>query len=283
MSESRPPKPPRLALGLTCIYGPRAQIEVAAGLADTFNNVAAIPDAILKAVCLAWLTDLSGCRSVTWGRILIAVSAAVTLRFVTQRPTPSHFGGPEAKSLGRFPPFRLSLLSPFPPFSEVERSPSHPSPALELGGAAGDSCVERQHGEERGGGGRGVVKALHGVVLLLLLLEFLLLWLVRDWLSLLSLVHKAHPPYSLQAPDCCFRNLFLGAVNGGTGECVSLTSWCVRGAECFRLWVLDLLEVKGSSACGETSFSSGCSVSLVVTPVCAFLTSWRSRMAVLLS
>ncbi|MQL98474.1 hypothetical protein Taro_031190 [Colocasia esculenta] len=26
------------------------------------------------------------------------------------------------------------------------------------------------------------------------LLEFLLLWLVRDWLSLLSLVRKAHPP-----------------------------------------------------------------------------------------
>ncbi|MQL73469.1 hypothetical protein Taro_005799 [Colocasia esculenta] len=32
------------------------------------------------------------------------------------------------------------------------------------------------------------------VVLLPLLLEFLLLWLVRDWLSLLSLVNEAHPP-----------------------------------------------------------------------------------------
>ncbi|MQM10339.1 hypothetical protein Taro_043232 [Colocasia esculenta] len=32
------------------------------------------------------------------------------------------------------------------------------------------------------------------VVLLPLLLEFLLLWLVRDWLSLLSLVREAHPP-----------------------------------------------------------------------------------------
>ncbi|MQL93983.1 hypothetical protein Taro_026632, partial [Colocasia esculenta] len=34
--------------------------------------------------------------------------------------------------------------------------------------------------------------------LLPLSLEFLLLWLVRDWLSLLSLVREAHPPYFLQ-------------------------------------------------------------------------------------
>ncbi|MQM10120.1 hypothetical protein Taro_043008 [Colocasia esculenta] len=49
------------------------------------------------------------------------------------------------------------------------------------------------------------------------------------------------------APSCCFHNLFLGAVRGSTG----------------------------GRACGETSFSRGCSVSLVVTPVYAFLTSWR--------
>ncbi|MQM20520.1 hypothetical protein Taro_053541 [Colocasia esculenta] len=39
-----------------------------------------------------------------------------------------------------------------------------------------------------------------------LLLEFLLLWLVRDWLSLLSLVREAHPPYSLQVGTRCHRS-----------------------------------------------------------------------------
>ncbi|MQM16044.1 hypothetical protein Taro_048998, partial [Colocasia esculenta] len=52
-------------------------------------------------------------------------------------PCPVAFWGPEAKSLGRFPPFPLSLLSPFPLFFEVERSPSRPSLVLELGGGAG--------------------------------------------------------------------------------------------------------------------------------------------------
>ncbi|MQM19094.1 hypothetical protein Taro_052094 [Colocasia esculenta] len=61
-------------------------------------------------------------------------------------PCPIAFWGPEAKSLGRFSPFPLSLLSPFPPFSKVERSSSRPSLALDLGGAGGGSCVERERG-----------------------------------------------------------------------------------------------------------------------------------------
>ncbi|MQL79130.1 hypothetical protein Taro_011566 [Colocasia esculenta] len=40
------------------------------------------------------------------------------------------------------------------------------------------------------------------------LLEFLLLWLVRDWLSLLSLVHEAHPP-------TLFRSVGGGTTFGG--------------------------------------------------------------------
>ncbi|MQM20771.1 hypothetical protein Taro_053799 [Colocasia esculenta] len=43
-------------------------------------------------------------------------------------------------------------------------------------------------------GSAGVVFGLTRSSLLPLLLEFLLLWLVRDWLSLLSLVREAHPP-----------------------------------------------------------------------------------------
>ncbi|MQL99876.1 hypothetical protein Taro_032605, partial [Colocasia esculenta] len=55
----------------------------------------------------------------------------------------------------------------------------------------------------------------------------------------------------------------------------SLTSWRVRSLGWFCLWALDLVEVRGSRAGGETSVSRGCSVSLVVTPGCPFLTSWR--------
>ncbi|MQL76432.1 hypothetical protein Taro_008832 [Colocasia esculenta] len=83
------------------------------------------------------------------------------------------------------------------------------------------------------------------VVLLQLLLEFLLLWVVRNWLSLLSLVREAHPPYSLQVASfsagsgcelqesvaavagcaCCKRGIVLvgvfactSAVLGGTSR-----------------------------------------------------------------
>ncbi|MQM10670.1 hypothetical protein Taro_043568 [Colocasia esculenta] len=56
----------------------------------------------------------------------------------------------------------------------------------------------------------------------------------------------------VRAPNCCFGNPFLGAVRGGTGVCSSLTSWCVRGAGWFCLWALDLVEVCGGRACGET-------------------------------
>ncbi|MQM17487.1 hypothetical protein Taro_050457, partial [Colocasia esculenta] len=76
----------------------------------------------------------------------------------------------------------------------------------------------------------------------------------------------------LPAPDCCFRNVFLGASRGSTGVCGSLTSWRVQGPGCFCLWALSLVEVCGGRVCGETSFSRSCSVSLMVTPVCAFLT-----------
>ncbi|MQM17856.1 hypothetical protein Taro_050841, partial [Colocasia esculenta] len=58
----------------------------------------------------------------------------------------------------------------------------------------------------------------------------------------------------------------------------SLTLWRVRGPGWFCLWALNLVEVRGSRAGGETSVSRGCSVSLMVTPGCPFPTSWRSGM-----
>ncbi|MQL80930.1 hypothetical protein Taro_013382 [Colocasia esculenta] len=54
---------------------------------------------------------------------------------------------------------------------------------------------------------------------------------------------------SLGTLDCCFINLFLGVVYGGTGVCSSLTTWSVRGAAWFCLWALDLVEVWDVGAC----------------------------------
>ncbi|MQM23173.1 hypothetical protein Taro_056236, partial [Colocasia esculenta] len=64
-------------------------------------------------------------------------------------------------------------------------------------------------------------------------------------------------------------------------HCGSLASLYRGGWFC--LWALNLVEDRGGCACGETSFSRGCSVFLVVTPGCSFRTSWRSGMLVLVS
>ncbi|MQM04046.1 hypothetical protein Taro_036836, partial [Colocasia esculenta] len=78
-------------------------------------------------------------------------------------------------------------------------------------------------------------------------------------------------------PTAIFCNPFLGAVRWLQWHqrvCSSLTSWRVRGPGWFCLWALDLVEVRGNRADGETSVSRGCSVSLVVTPGCSFPTPW---------
>ncbi|MQM01031.1 hypothetical protein Taro_033779 [Colocasia esculenta] len=97
------------------------------------------------------------------------------------------------------------------------------------------------------------------------LLEFLLLWLVRDWLSLLSLVREAHPLLSLgrdslsqefiagrswwrfvapciassSVPSCCFCNVFDSACSEGV--VFGLTRVVVEVFLCFRCFVRTLL------------------------------------------
>ncbi|MQL94758.1 hypothetical protein Taro_027421 [Colocasia esculenta] len=51
--------------------------------------------------------------------------------------------------------------------------------------------------------------------------------------------------------------MFLGVVRGGTGECVSLTSWFVQGLGCFCLWALDLVEVHAEGCFCIVSDSAG--------------------------
>ncbi|MQL69417.1 hypothetical protein Taro_001662 [Colocasia esculenta] len=56
----------------------------------------------------------------------------------------------------------------------------------------------------------------------------------------------------------CCELLYL--IRGGTDVCGFPTSRCVQGPGCFYLSALDLVEVSGGRACGETSFSPGCCV-----------------------
>ncbi|MQL74704.1 hypothetical protein Taro_007070, partial [Colocasia esculenta] len=169
-------------------------------------------------------------------------------------------------------------------------------------GGADVLVAERWSGMERGGGGQSDVKGPNGVlpsdeehdgsIRCVLNLKatpslsrsghdrsLVTFWCLRvatfrPVLGTRGLVH-------CRGTRLLFCNLFLGAIRGSIVVCVSLTSWRVRGPGCFCLWALVLVEVCGGRVCGETSFSRGCSVSLVVTPVCAFLTSWRSGKAVL--
>ncbi|MQM01326.1 hypothetical protein Taro_034091 [Colocasia esculenta] len=84
-----------------------------------------------------------------------------------------------------------------------------------------------------------------GMLLLPLLLEFLLLWLVRDWLSLLSLVREAHPPTLFrwqafqQGPSVSCKRvllLWLGA-RVASVVVVSLVLRLVSSSACASVWV----------------------------------------------
>ncbi|MQM21149.1 hypothetical protein Taro_054182 [Colocasia esculenta] len=64
--------------------------------------------------------------------------------------------------------------------------------------------------------------------------------------------------------------MFLGASPCGTGVCVSLTSWRVRGRGWFCLWALDFVEVRGgrvrAEGCFRIVFDSAGSAGVVSGP-----------------
>ncbi|MQM15688.1 hypothetical protein Taro_048639, partial [Colocasia esculenta] len=108
----------------------------------------------------AWKTDLSGCRGAQGGRVLVAVWAAVAIRFVSRRLAPSRSEGRRLKALAGAP----SPSFGFPPFlllPEEEKFPLSFSGGL---GLVESSASSWWSGEERGGGVLAVVKALRGVV-----------------------------------------------------------------------------------------------------------------------
>ncbi|MQM19995.1 hypothetical protein Taro_053009, partial [Colocasia esculenta] len=73
--------------------------------------------------------------------------------------------------------------------------------------------------------------------------------------------------------DRWFSKLFFGAVCGGTVGCSSLTSWSVRGLECFCLWALDLVEVCAED-CFRIVFDSAGSAGVVSGLTLVFLLLW---------
>ncbi|MQL79312.1 hypothetical protein Taro_011750 [Colocasia esculenta] len=101
--------------------------------------------------------DLSDCRDIPEGRVLVAVWAAVTLRLVMRHPAPSHFGGRRLKALAGTPfPF-LSFSFPFSPRGKAFL---YRDPDEERGGVGGGSCGAWSSVVERGGGVLAVVKSL---------------------------------------------------------------------------------------------------------------------------
>ncbi|MQL94530.1 hypothetical protein Taro_027184, partial [Colocasia esculenta] len=171
------------------------------------------------------------------------VWTAVALRFVTRHPAPSRSGGfpfPLSSPSPSLPPLRGGKPSSFS-FSDVWSSV-----------VAGGSCAERER--RRGGGGRGFEKAhlvwaTSGCSIPAVYLPadvataFLLLWLVRDWLSLLSLVHEAHHPYSLQVAS------FPAGSRCELQESICCCCW-VRVLRAWLLFSL-VLRLGSSSACAS--------------------------------
>ncbi|MQL91530.1 hypothetical protein Taro_024144 [Colocasia esculenta] len=182
------------------------------------------------------------------------------------------------------------------------------SPAVELGGAAGGSCGAEVAPWERGGDGELVVKAPWGVCSVWGTPECSIsaVCLPADvattehvstsekespWLDVTLSQRRSCSVVSalrvlsgclVQTPDCCFGNPFLGTVRGGTVGCSSLTSWRVRGAGCFCLWALDLVEVFASALCSDFAGSAGVVFGLTRVVVEAFLCSaalWFSAVA----
>ncbi|MQL75354.1 hypothetical protein Taro_007729 [Colocasia esculenta] len=91
--------------------------------------------------------------------------------------------------------------------------------------------------------------------LLPLLLEFLLLWLVRDWLSLLSLVREAHPPTLSrwlafqQGPSVSCRRMLLLLMGARAASVVDglLVLRLSSTAACASVWPHSTGEVVGRS------------------------------------
>ncbi|MQL84553.1 hypothetical protein Taro_017060 [Colocasia esculenta] len=100
---------------------------------------------------------LSGCRGVPDGRVLVAMWAAVALRLVTRRPAPSRSEGQRLKALSALPSPSLAFLPSL--LSEEGKVSLFPLRRWELGGAAAARAEHWRAVVERGGGGRGIVKA----------------------------------------------------------------------------------------------------------------------------
>ncbi|MQL97189.1 hypothetical protein Taro_029875 [Colocasia esculenta] len=114
--------------------------------------------------------------------------------------------------------------------------------AVSVGGCHASSLFAREVvgrsqrlASERGGLCVPLLAACGGGLVALAVTEFLTLFPMASILRVLS-------GCLVQTPDCCFCNLFLGAIRGITGEFSSLTLWSVRGAGWFCLWALDLVE-----------------------------------------
>ncbi|MQL68488.1 hypothetical protein Taro_000771, partial [Colocasia esculenta] len=132
-----------------------SKLPVVWGMAGLLTTEVPVATVILVATAFgAWQTDLSGCRGTQGGRVLVAVWAAIAIRFISRRPAPSRSGGQRLKALAgaTFPSFGIS-----PSFSSPRwRSSPSPPPTVRAWRSGDGSCGAVARRVERGGGGCGV-------------------------------------------------------------------------------------------------------------------------------
>ncbi|MQL88615.1 hypothetical protein Taro_021180, partial [Colocasia esculenta] len=213
-----------------------------------------VPDVTVICVATSSSGNLSGCRGVPEGCVLVAVWAAVALRLVMRRPAPSRSGGRRLKALTGAPfPF-LSFSFPFS--SPRGKAFLSDDPSMERGGAGGGSCGAWSGVMERGGGVIAVVKSLWGSVLPKSVG-------ISCSLPNPDVVCVATPRCSI--PSVCLPSDVATAVRVATSEEASLWSGAIlsRRGHLLRLPFLSRWYRDGLGGRDSTRLASGVSVALL--------------------
>ncbi|MQL88812.1 hypothetical protein Taro_021376 [Colocasia esculenta] len=196
-------------------------------------------------------TDLSSCRDIPWGHVLVTVRTAIVLRL-------------------------------------VERSPSRPSPAFGLGGGADSSWWSSgaARSEEE-----AVVASISAVCHLADVVTAERVATLEKVLVATCFPVTTWRLSRLPCPSCCHRDGSGGRDNIWSASGVSVAAVGCRVLTLDYCFCNPFLSaVRSGTGMSEVAvpvvrrcFSHSCSVSLVVTPGCSFSTLWRSGMLVLVS
>ncbi|MQM20380.1 hypothetical protein Taro_053398, partial [Colocasia esculenta] len=258
VSESFP-----LALGSECVRlwvvvatTGKSQCDLVVPLHLLFSSTGVameVPVVTVISITTTACTDLSGCHDVPWGCVLVAVWAAIALRWRCLPLALLRHSGLVVAPAARGGAARSEEEAVV---ASVWATPECSIP--EVGLPSDVTTVVCIATSEMASPRSGATLLRRRSRQHLVCLEC---FRGRSWR--VSVCPRAGLPFrpSVLTPDCCFGNSFLGVIRGGTGVCSSLTSWSVRGAGWFCLWalylvegdtwlfLLDLVEVRDVGAC----------------------------------